>query len=64
MATEGDRVGVPLSPKGNGFDPQDCVIARVGAGATEVWAPPRIQRMPGEGGCDISYALNAVPPPH
>ncbi|MFB7586130.1 translation initiation factor IF-2 [Streptomyces sp. NPDC056169] len=60
----GGRVGVLLSVKGNGFDPQDCVLARVGPGATEVWVPSRIQRMPGEGGCGISNALDPMPAPH
>ncbi|MEY2231837.1 translation initiation factor IF-2 [Streptomyces sp. BF23-19] len=61
---EGGRVGVLLSVKGNGFDAQDCLLARVGPGATEVWVPPRIQRMPGEGGCTVGNALNPAPPPH
>ncbi|MFS8199581.1 translation initiation factor IF-2 [Streptomyces sp. CWNU-52B] len=58
------RVGVLLSVRGNGFDPQDCLLARVGPGATEVWAPPRTQRMPGEGGCTVGNALDPVAPPH
>lgn len=58
------RVGVLLSVKGNGFDAQDCVLGRVSPGATEVWVPPRIQRMPGEGGCSITNALDPLPPPH
>lgn len=29
------------------FDAQDWLLARVSPGATEVWVPPRIQRMPG-----------------
>lgn len=64
VRTEGGRVGVLLSVKGDGFDAQDCLLARVGPGATEVWAPPRIQRMPGEGGCTVGNALNPAPPPH
>lgn len=65
VRADGGRVGVHLSLKGNGFDPQDCVLARVAPGKeTEVWIPPRIQRMPGEGGCDVGYALNRLPPPH
>ncbi|MEU3607482.1 translation initiation factor IF-2 [Streptomyces sp. NPDC035033] len=64
VAADGDRVGVLLSLKGNGFDPQDCLLARVAPGATEVWTPPRIQRMPGEGGCTVSNALTPLPPPH
>ncbi|MEW5632644.1 translation initiation factor IF-2, partial [Streptomyces hydrogenans] len=58
------RVGVSLSVKGNGYDPQDCVLAVVGPGLTEVWVPPRIQRMPGEGGCGVGGALHRQPPPH
>ncbi|MEU0117502.1 translation initiation factor IF-2 [Streptomyces bobili] len=61
---DGGRVGVLLSVKGNGFDAQDCLLARVGPGATEVWVPPRIQRMPGEGGCTVENALDPAPPPH
>ena len=60
----GGRVGVLLSVKGNGFDAQDCLLARVGPGATEVWVPSRIQRMPGEGGCTVDNALDPKPPPH
>ncbi|MFE4693296.1 translation initiation factor IF-2 [Streptomyces sp. NPDC056749] len=58
---EGDRVGVLLSLQGNGFDAQDCLLARVGPGDTEVWVPSRIQRMPGEGGCSVSNALGPQP---
>ncbi|MFC8275775.1 translation initiation factor IF-2 [Streptomyces sp. NPDC057271] len=64
VRAEGDRVGVLLSVKGNGFDAQDCVLARVSPGATEVWVPSRIQRMPGEGGCSVANALDPLPPPH
>ncbi|MER7519864.1 translation initiation factor IF-2 [Streptomyces sp. NPDC126499] len=64
VKTDGDRVGVLLAVQGNGFDPQDCLLARVGPGATEVWSPPRIQRMPGEGGCTVGNALDPLPPPH
>lgn len=64
VKTEDGRVGVLLSVKGNGFDPQDCLLARVGPGATEVWVPPRIQRMPGEGGCTVGNALDPQPSPH
>ncbi|MFB8116763.1 translation initiation factor IF-2 [Streptomyces sp. NPDC055962] len=60
----GGRVGVLLLGEGNGFDPTDCLLARVGPGSTEVWVPPRIQRMPGEGGCSIDNALNPQPAPH
>ncbi|WP_329389462.1 translation initiation factor IF-2 [Streptomyces sp. NBC_01351] len=64
VKAEGGRVGVLLLVKGNGFDAQDCLLARVGPGATEVWVPSRIQRMPGEGGCTVNNALNPAPPPH
>ncbi|MGI5413761.1 translation initiation factor IF-2 [Streptomyces chartreusis] len=64
VKADGGRVGVLLSVKGNGFDPQDCLLARVGPGATEVWVPSRIQRMPGEGGCSIANALDPMPAPH
>ncbi|MFJ6852135.1 translation initiation factor IF-2 [Streptomyces sp. NPDC091271] len=64
VKADGGRVGVLLSVKGNGFDPQDCLLARVGPGATEVWTPPRIQRMPGEGGCTVGNALDPAPAPH
>ncbi|GAA2569517.1 MULTISPECIES: translation initiation factor IF-2 [Streptomyces] len=64
VKADGGRVGVLLSVKGAPFDPQDCLLARVGPGATEVWVPPRIQRMPGEGGCTIDNALHPLPHPH
>ncbi|MFF2777135.1 translation initiation factor IF-2 [Streptomyces sp. NPDC058052] len=60
----GGRVGILLAVKGDGFDAQDCVLARVAPGETEVWVPPRIQRMPGEGGCSVGFALNPLPAPH
>ncbi|MDH6227092.1 translation initiation factor IF-2 [Streptomyces sp. MJP52] len=64
VKADGGRVGVLLSVEGNGFDAQDCLLARVAPGSTEVWAPPRIQRMPGEGGCTVGFALDPLPPPH
>ncbi|MFG2593717.1 translation initiation factor IF-2 [Streptomyces sp. NPDC048438] len=64
VKADGGRVGVLLSVKGNVFAPQDCLLARVGPGATEVWTPPRIQRMRGEGGCTVGNALNPAPAPH
>ncbi|MGV9457280.1 translation initiation factor IF-2 [Streptomyces sp. NPDC003635] len=64
VQADGNRVGVLLSTKGNGYDAQDCLLARVSPGATEVWVPSRIQRMPGEGGCTVGNALNPAPPPH
>ncbi|MCX4993265.1 translation initiation factor IF-2 [Streptomyces sp. NBC_00568] len=64
VKADGGRVGVLLLVKGNGFDAQDCLLARVAPGATEVWVPPRIQRMPGEGGCTVGNALDPKPSPH
>ncbi|MFD4976367.1 translation initiation factor IF-2 [Streptomyces sp. NPDC058424] len=64
VKADGGRVGVLLSVKGNGFDAQDCLLARVVPGATEVWVPSRIQRMPGEGGCTVGNALDPIPSPH
>ncbi|MFF2789857.1 translation initiation factor IF-2 [Streptomyces sp. NPDC058049] len=64
VKADGGRVGVLLSVKGNGFDAQDCLLARVRPGATEVWVPPRIHRMPGEGGCTVGNALDPKPSPH
>ncbi|MFF9501077.1 translation initiation factor IF-2 [Streptomyces sp. NPDC014656] len=64
VQAEAGRVGVSLSLKGNGFDPQDCVLALVGPGVLDVWTPVRIQRMPGEGGCGVGNALHPQPPPH
>ncbi|MFI9742163.1 translation initiation factor IF-2 [Streptomyces sp. NPDC052494] len=64
VKAENGRVGVLLLVRGNGFDPQDCLLARVAPGATEVWTPARIQRMPGEGGCSVGSALHPAPPPH
>lgn len=64
VKAEGGRVGVLLSVQGNDFDAQDCLLARVGPGATEVGAPPRTQRMPGEGGCTVANALDRQPAPH
>ncbi|MFE6937719.1 translation initiation factor IF-2 [Streptomyces chartreusis] len=64
VKADGGRVGVLLSVKGNGFDPQDCLLARVAPGANQVWVPSRIQRMPGEGGCSIANALDPMPAPH
>ncbi|MEV7526629.1 translation initiation factor IF-2 [Streptomyces sp. NPDC091371] len=64
VKADGGRVGVLLSVKGNGFDAQDCLLAQVGPGASKVWVPPRIQRMPGEGGCTVANALDPIPLPH
>ncbi|MFF2011729.1 translation initiation factor IF-2 [Streptomyces sp. NPDC058195] len=64
VKADGGRVGVLLSVKGNGFDPQDCLLARVAPGATRVWVPSRMQRMPGEGGCSVGNALDPIAAPH
>ncbi|MEV5159222.1 translation initiation factor IF-2 [Streptomyces sp. NPDC053728] len=64
VKTDEGRVGVLLALPGNGFDPRDCLLARVDPGATEVWVPPRMQRMPGEGGCSVGNALDPAAPPH
>ncbi|MFI1440606.1 translation initiation factor IF-2 [Streptomyces fructofermentans] len=64
VRAEDGRVGVLLLVGGNGFDAQDCLLARVAPGATEVWVPSRVQRMPGEGGCTVGNALDPQPPPH
>ncbi|MFD9065448.1 translation initiation factor IF-2 [Kitasatospora purpeofusca] len=64
VKADGARVGVLLAVEGNGFDPQDCLLALVGPGRTEVWVPPGIQRMPGEGGCTVHNALDPKPAPH
>ncbi|MFE7479920.1 translation initiation factor IF-2 [Streptomyces sp. NPDC057552] len=58
------RVGILMSLKSNGHDPQDCLVAHVRPGVTEVWVPSRVQRMPGEGGCSIGNALEPLAPPH
>ncbi|MFJ4539909.1 translation initiation factor IF-2 [Streptomyces tibetensis] len=64
VKADGGRVGVLLSVQGNGFDPQDCLLGHVGPGTTEVWVPPRIQRMPGESGCTVANALEPKPAGH
>ncbi|MFG2115219.1 translation initiation factor IF-2 [Streptomyces sp. NPDC048718] len=64
VAEENGQVGVDLSVDGNHYDPQECVLARVAPGTTEVWVPARIQRMYGEGGCSAHSALHPAPPPH
>ncbi|MEU0127373.1 translation initiation factor IF-2 [Streptomyces sp. NPDC006289] len=61
---EGGRVGVVLYARGNGFDAQDCPLGRVGPGSTDVRVPPRVQRMPGEGGCGVGNALDPAASPH
>ncbi|MFE2358515.1 translation initiation factor IF-2 [Streptomyces parvulus] len=64
VKAEDGRVGVLLLVPGDGFGAQDCVLARVGPGGTEVWVPPRIQRMRGEAGCTVTNALHPAPLPH
>ncbi|MEU6567717.1 translation initiation factor IF-2 [Streptomyces parvulus] len=64
VQAEDGRVGVLLLVPGEGFGAQDCVLARVGPGETEVWVPPRVQRMRGEAGCTVSNALHPAPLPH
>ncbi|MFF2045578.1 translation initiation factor IF-2 [Kitasatospora sp. NPDC058170] len=64
VKADGARVGVLLAVESNGFDPQDCLLARVSPGRTDVWTPPGIQRMPGEGGCTVNNALDPKPGPH
>ncbi|WP_344282985.1 hypothetical protein [Actinomadura napierensis] len=63
---EGDVVGVALTvkPDPSVDDALDCTLARVAPGRTSVWSPSRIQRMPGEGGCGVGYAVHPQPPPH
>ncbi|MFA1545050.1 hypothetical protein [Actinomadura chokoriensis] len=62
--TRGDVVGLVLKVKPYLSDAFDCVLARVAPGRTSVWSPPRIQRMPGEGGCFAGNAVDPMPPPH
>lgn len=64
VKADGGRVGVLMAVRGNGYDAQSCLLARVDPGATNVWVPSRMQRMPGEGGCSVDNALDPVPPPH
>ncbi|MFA1541327.1 hypothetical protein [Actinomadura monticuli] len=64
FATRGDVVGLVLRVKPYLSEAFDCVLARVAPGRTSVWSPPRIQRMPGEGGCGAGNAVDPAPPPH
>ncbi|GAA4382107.1 hypothetical protein GCM10023088_47250 [Actinomadura verrucosospora] len=64
FAARGDVVGVALTVKPYGSDVFDCVLARVAPGRTNVWTPPRMQRMAGEGGCGAGNAVDPLPPPH
>lgn len=64
FGTRGDVVGVALVVRPYGSDVFDCVLARVAPGRTNVWTPPRMQRMAGEGGCSAGNAVDPLPPPH
>ncbi|OLT33648.1 hypothetical protein BJF79_34320 [Actinomadura sp. CNU-125] len=57
-------VGVVLLVKPYLDDVPDCTLARVAPGGTNVWIPPRIQRTPGEAGCELGNAVDPLPPPH
>ncbi|GAA4633528.1 hypothetical protein GCM10023196_071400 [Actinoallomurus vinaceus] len=57
-------VGVSLRVKPYLDDALDCALAQVAPGRTSVWSPPKIQRMPGEGGCGVGNAIHPMPPPH
>ncbi|MFF5265112.1 hypothetical protein ACFY4C_40030 [Actinomadura viridis] len=50
-------VGLRLWFRPRASEALDCVLARVAPGRTSVWTPSRIQRMPGEGGCDLGNAF-------
>lgn len=63
QANEG-MVGISLKVKPYLADALECVLAVVAPGRTNVWSPSRIQRMPGEGGCDVGNAIHPMPPPH
>ncbi|MCX4515644.1 translation initiation factor IF-2 [Streptomyces sp. NBC_01619] len=43
VKADSGRVGVLLSVKGNGFDAQDCLLARVGPGVAEVGKPQEME---------------------
>jgi hypothetical protein len=64
ITAEDGMVGVSLRVKPYLDDALDCVLAQVAPGRTSVWSPMRIQRMPGEGGCDVGNAIHPMPPPH
>jgi hypothetical protein len=57
-------VGISLKVKPYLADALECALAAVAPGRTNVWSPSRIQRMPGEGGCDVGNAIHPMPPPH
>jgi hypothetical protein len=61
---DGDGVDVVVPTSGsayNGwFDLEEAAVRRCFA----VRVPPRIQRMPGEGGCTVGNALDPEPSPH
>ncbi len=64
VGSGGGVVGVLLRVKPYRDDAFDCTLARVAPGRTDVWSPPRVQRMPGEGGCSVGNALRPLRPPH
>ncbi|MFV2174651.1 hypothetical protein ACFHW2_32050 [Actinomadura sp. LOL_016] len=57
-------VGVVLTVEPHFGDVLDCTVARVAPGGTNVWVPPRVQRMKGEAGCGLGNAVDPLPPPH
>ncbi|QKG21788.1 translation initiation factor IF-2 [Actinomadura verrucosospora] len=63
---KGDVVGVALTVRPYPYldDALDCTLARVAPGSTSTFVPSRMQRMPGEGGCDVGNAIDPEPPPH
>lgn len=64
IKAEDGVVGVSLTAKPYLHDALDCVLARVAPGGTDVRTPARMQRMPGEGGCDVANAIHPMSPPH
>ncbi|MFC4050429.1 hypothetical protein ACFOY4_12090 [Actinomadura syzygii] len=64
FASRDGVVGVVLSVRPYLSETFDCVLARVAPGRTDVWSPPRVQRMVGEGGCGAANAIDPMPPPH
>jgi hypothetical protein len=64
VQAQGGVVGISLKVKPYLADALECTLARVAPGSTTVWSPSRIQRMPGEGGCDVGNAIHPMPPPH
>ncbi len=64
VQTQDGMVGISLMVRPYLADALECVLARVAPGRTSVWSPSRIQRMPGESGCDVGNAIHPMPPPH